>query len=503
VDDELIHAFYDERIPKEAHGAASFERWRRQAEEARPRLLHLTREDLMRHEAAGITTQNFPPALELGPNRYVLEYHFEPGSPRDGVTLNVPLALLNQVPAARTEWLVPGLLKEKVKALAKSIPQRLRHKLGSLEEFASRFTAAVPPSDLPLTEALRRFIRNELNLDVPVDSFRPDSAPAHLHMNFRVLDEHGRQLDMGRDLAALKREHATRTQDIIHSEAPIKKTERYSGWTMGDLPELMEIERGGQTLLGYPALVDAGEEGPDAGVTLQVFDSPEKARELHRTGVLRLLAIAFRDRIRDLERSLAKDVVLGPLKADVVAAALTRTFLQDSVPTTQAQFARRLDEGRSRFTLIAQEIARTASGILAEEAALRKKLAVAAKAFPQQSEDIKQQLQRLLGPGWLARTPWERLQHLPRYLKAASLRLDKLRTDPARDARVAAELASIEQPYCREAAARARHGAASAEFEQFGWLLEELRVSLFAQELKTPVPVSVKRLTKLWQTVRR
>jgi ATP-dependent helicase HrpA len=498
VDDELIHAFYDERIPKEVHGAASLERWRRQAEAARPRLLHLSREDLMRHEAAGITTQNFPPTLELGPNRYALEYHFEPGSQRDGVTLNVPLALLNQVPAARAVWLVPGLLKEKVKALAKSIPQRLRHKLGSLEDFATRFAAAVPPSDLPLTEALRRFIRNELNLDVPVDSFRPDSAPPHLHMNFRVLDEHGRQLDIGRDLAALKRDHGTKTQDIIHSEAPIEKGERYTGWTIGELPELMEIKRGGQTLMGYPALADEGD-----AVTLQVFDSPEKAREVHRAGVLRLLAIAFRDRIRDLERSLAKDVLLAPLKADLVAAALTRTFLQDSVPTTQADFARRLDEGRSRFTLIAQEIARTASGILAERAAIDKKLNAAAKTFPAQAEDVRQQLGRLLGSGWLARTPWERLQHLPRYLKAASMRLDKLRTDPARDARLAAELATVEQPYRRETAARARHGERSADFEQFGWLLEELRVSLFAQELKTPVPVSVKRLAKLWQTVRR
>jgi len=498
VDDELIHAFYDERIPKEINSEHSFERWRRQAEAARPRLLHLAREDLMRHEAAGITTQNFPPALALGPNRYALEYHFEPGSPRDGVTLDVPLALLNQVPAARTEWLVPGLLKEKVKALAKSIPQRLRHKLGALEDFAARFSAAVPPSDLPLTEALRRFIRSELNLDVPLDSFRPDSAPPHLHMNFRVLDEHGRQLDMGRDLAALKREHGTKTQDIIHSEAPIEKTERYAGWTMGDLPELMEIERGGQTLVGYPALVDEGE-----AVTLQVFESPEKARELHRAGVLRLLAIAFRDRIRDLERSLAKDVVLGPLKADVVAAALTRTFLQESLPSTQADFAKRLDEGRSRFTLITQEIARTASGILAERAAIEKKLNSLEKAHPQTVQDVRQQLSRLLAPGWLARTPWERLQHLPRYLKAVSMRLDKLRADPARDARLAAELAAIEQPYRREAAARARHGAPGAEFEQFGWLLEELRVSLFAQELKTPVPVSVKRLAKLWQTVRR
>jgi ATP-dependent helicase HrpA len=498
VDDELIHAFYDERIPKEINSSETFERWRRRTEAAQPRLLHLVREDLMRHEAAGITTQNFPPALELGPNRYSLEYHFEPGSPRDGVTLNVPLALLNQVPAARTEWLVPGLLKEKVKALAKSIPQRLRHKLGSLEDFADAFCAAAPAADLPLTEAMRRHIRSEFSLEIPLDAFRPDSAPPHLHMNFRVLDEHGRQLDMERDLAELKRKHAARTQDILHSEAPIEKSERYSGWTMGDLPELMEIERGGQMLVGYPALVDESD-----AVTLQVFDSPEKARELHRAGVLRLLAIAFRDRIRDLERPLAKDVVLGPLKADVIAAALTRTFLQDSVPTSQADFARRLDQGRSRFTLIAQEIARTASGILAERAAIEKKLNATAKTFPAQTQDVKQQLGRLLGPGWLARTPWERLQHLPRYLKAASMRLDKLRADPARDARLAAELASIEQPYRREAAARGRHGAPGAEFEQFGWLLEELRVSLFAQELKTPVPVSVKRLSKLWQTVRR
>jgi len=415
------------------------------------------------------------------------------------VTLNVPLALLNQVPAARAEWLVPGLLKEKVRALAKAMPQRLRHKLGALDQFAAAFAKAVPPSDTQLGTALSRFIRQEMNLDVPLDAFRPDSVPPHLQMNFRVLGDDGRQLAMSRDLAALKRQYSAQTQAVLQEEHDLEK---HTGWTMGELPEIMEIERGGHTLVGYPALVDAG-EGPDAAVTLQVFDSPEKAREMHRAGVLRLLAIAFRDRIRDIERSLARDVVLGPLKADVVAAALARTFLQDSVPTTQGEFARRVDEGRSRFTLIAQEIARTAAGILAERAALEKKLNLMARSFPGQSEDVKQQIQRLLAPGWLARTPWERLQHLPRYLKAASLRLDKLRVDPARDARLAAEVASLELPYRREAAARARHGAPQPGFEQFGWLLEELRVSLFAQELKTPVPVSVKRLAKLWQTVRR
>jgi ATP-dependent helicase HrpA len=494
VDDELIHAFYAERVPEGIHNGADFERWRGQAERANPKLLFLARDDLMRHEAAGITTGNFPPELQLGLNRFALEYHFEPGSPRDGVTISVPLALLNQIPAARCEWLVPGLLKEKVRAMLKSLPQRLRHRIGPLDEFTAAFCEEVTPSDTPLAAALARRIRTDLNLEVPLDAFRPDSAPPHLHMNFRVGDD-GRQLAMSRDLAKLRSEFSEQTAAALQQDFV---GEKHTGWTMGDLAELMELERDGQTLVGYPALVDAGD-----AVTLQVFDSPEKAREVHRAGVRRLLAIAFRDRIRELERSLAKDVALAPLKSDVVTAALERSFLAESAPMTQAEFARRVGEGRSRLNLIAQEIARAARAILAEHAALQRKLTTMSKAFPLETEDVKQQLARLLAPGWLARTPWERLQHLPRYLKAASARLDKLRADPGRDARAAAELAALEQPYRRELAARARHARAHADFEQFGWLLEELRVSLFAQELKTPVPVSPKRLAKLWQTLRR
>jgi len=492
VDDELIHAFYEERVPPGIHNGADFEKWRKEAERDNPKLLHLKREDLMRHEAAGITTDTFPHELRLGANAFKLEYHFEPRSPRDGVTMTVPVALLNQVPVARSEWLVPGLLKEKVRALAKSMPQRLRHKLGPLEEFAEGFAAGVAPTDTPLANALARHIRAELNLEVPLDAFRPDSAPPHLHMNFLVIDEHGRQLAMGRNLAQLKADLAEHTAAVLQSEAPLDEGERYTGWTMGDLAEVMEIGRGGQTLVGYPALVDAGD-----AVTLQVFDAPEKSQDLHRAGVRRLLAIAFRDRVRDLERGWARDVVLGPVKEELVAAALDRAFLGESLPMAQADFARRVEEGRSRFLLIAQEMARTVAAILAAHADLQKKLAQAAKTFPQAAQDVKQQLARLLRTGWLSATPWARLQHYPRYLKAAALRLDKLRADPARDARLSAELQPLLSAWLR--APR----PLDAELEQFGWLLEELRVSLFAQELKTPVPVSAKRLGKLWQSIRR
>ncbi|HVC11352.1 MAG TPA: ATP-dependent RNA helicase HrpA, partial [Burkholderiales bacterium] len=512
VDDELIYAFYDARVPQGIHNGADFDKWRREAERSAPRLLFLKREDLMRHEAAGITTANFPHAMRFGPNEFQLEYHFEPGSARDGVTLTVPVALLNQVPAARCEWLVPGLLRDKVQALAKSMPQRLRHKLGAIAEFAQAFAAAVPTSDTPLAQALARYIRAELNLEVPVDAFRPDSAPPHLHMNFRVVDENGRQLGMGRNLVELKRALAPETEAILQSQAPAQLGRdagvRHTAWSFGDLSEMMEIRRDGQTLLGYPALVDAGD-----GVTLQVLDSPERARDLHRAGVLRLLAIAFRDRLRDIGRQVERDQALNlkfaqiardvELEDEVVSAALERAFLAESLPMTQADFERRVDEGRSRLSLIGQEIARTAATILAEHAEVQKKLAAAAKAHPQPVEDVKQQCTRLLHPRFLSQTPWERLQHLPRYLRAVALRLDKLRTDPGRDARLAAELAPLQAAWLRECAARARIDRMSPELEQFRWLLEELRVSLFAQELKTPVPVSVKRLAKLWHSMRR
>jgi len=503
VDDELILAFYEARVPEGITNGADFEKWRKEAERADPKLLHLRREDLMRHEAAGITTDNFPHELRVGPNSFELEYHFEPRSPKDGVTLTVPVALLNQVPAARCEWLVPGLLKEKVQAYAKGMPQRLRHKLGPLAEFAAHFAEAVPPSDMPLATALARHIRSEFNLEVPTDAFRPDSAPPHLHMNFRVLDEHGRQLAMGKNVAELKEAFGARIQERLSEQTP-QGGERFVSWNFGDLEEVMEISRGGQTLVGYPALLDVSDESGDA-VSLQVFDSPERARDIHRGGVRRLLAIAFRERVRDLEKALARDMAVAAMKDDIVSAALDRTFLSDALPMRQADFARRVQEGRSRFNLIAQEMQRLASTIAAEQAQVQKRIAAIQKAWPLAAEDARQQLARLLQPGFLARVPWERLQHFPRYLKAAALRLDKLRADPGRDVQRMAELAPLEQAWKRELGGRVRLGGAgrsAAELEQFGWLLEELRVSLFAQELKTPVPVSPKRLAKLWHSMK-
>ncbi|MBI2320040.1 MAG: ATP-dependent RNA helicase HrpA, partial [Betaproteobacteria bacterium] len=513
VDEQLIYAFYDSLIPEAIYNGAAFDAWRREAEGEDPKLLFLRREDLMRHQAAGITTAQFPPGIEMAGRSFALEYQHDPGGPRDGVTLTVPLIALNQVSAASADWLVPGLRREKVTLLAKSLPQKLRHKLGPLSEFADAFLAASEPREASLPEAIARYARRELNLELPPDSFRPELLPAHLVMNFRVVDKHGRQLAMGRNLAQLRAELGAaageRFAEVAKAEAA---GERHADWKFGELAEVMEIRRGAQTLVGYPALADAGD-----AVTLEVLDSAERARELHRAGLRRLFLLQLKEQAKYIEKNLpgAHSLALAfmpfgdanELKSQLLSAAFDRVCLVDPLPRSAAEFARRRDEARSRVALIAQELARLAAAILGEYQALQKQLQQAGKAFPETCRDIRESLVRLLPKRFLAETPFERLQHFPRYLKAAGLRLEKLRAageaGAARDARNQAELAPLVAQWQRALSQRQKSGEPDPQLEQYRWLLEELRVQLFAQELKTPVPVSAKRLHKMWQSMQR
>jgi ATP-dependent helicase HrpA len=506
VDDTLIQAFYEALIPEDVHSGAGFEAWRRKAEATQPKVLFLKREDLMRHEAAGITTEQFPHRLEMAGRTFALEYLHDPGGARDGVTMTVPLVALNQLSAGRVDWLVPGLLKDKVQLLAKSLPQKVRHRLGPLVEFAVRFVAEVPPSDTPLAQAIAKFARRALQLDVPLDGFRPETLPAHLSMNLRVVDEHGRQLAMGRSLAQLRAELGHKAGETFSALAQPKAAQTgLTDWSFGPLDEIMEIREGTQALVGYPALTDQGDS-----VSLEVMDKPERAREAHRGGLIRLFMLQLREQARSIEKGLPQSLALqyaafgeiAELRRQLLETAFERACLVDPWPTDAASFAKRRDEARARVTLIAQEVARLAGTILAEYQAVQKKLA-GAKAHADAVKDVEAQFARLVPKDFIAATPWDRLQHLPRYLKAITLRLDKLRADPARDARQLAELRPLETQWLREDLRVRRSGTTDPQLEQFRWLLEELRVQLFAQELKTPVPVSAKRLAKLWQTLSR
>ncbi|KGX96020.1 ATP-dependent RNA helicase HrpA [Burkholderia pseudomallei] len=531
VDDELIHAFYDQAIPAGIHTGAAFERWYRDEvsksgqPEDKLRLLYLSRDDLMRHEAAGVTTELFPKRVTMAGVEMALAYHFEPGSPRDGVTLAVPLFALNQVDARRAEWLVPGMLREKAHLLLKSLPQKLRRHCVPLPEYAAGFVERAGREGFGaggLVDALIADFREQTQVATKTSDFKLETLPAHLFMNFKVIDEHGRQLAMGRNLAQLRAELGAQAQQHFQKIAAAATLapagepaaaaagatalyENLTTWNFGKLPELLEIRRRGETLFGYPALVDRGTH-----CDVEVFDSPDEAARIHRAGLRRLFALQLKEPIRYLEKNLPglremamQYMSLGTqdeLRDQLIATALDRACLQEPLPADDASFHARRDEGRSRLNLLAQEIARLVGQILAEYAGLAKKLAQA-KPFPAAHADMQGQLAALVGKRFVVDTPYAQLAHFPRYLKGIALRIDKLKADPARDARQAAELQPLAQHYQRSVAQRG--GVADARLAEFRWLLEELRISLFAQELRTPMPVSVKRLYKVWESMQR
>jgi ATP-dependent helicase HrpA len=564
VDDELIYAFYDQQIPPDVCSGRLLENWYRDESAKQPRLLLLTREELMRHEAAGITTQAFPKHIRLGGTDCSATYLHQPGDARDGVTVTVPLFVLNQVSEDRCEWLVPGLLKDKIQALLKSLPQRPRSRFVPLPESATRMATELSVPELfgagSLTDVLLKKVRDETSLDIKRGDFKHEMLSPHLFMNLCVVDEHGRQLGMGRNLGALKGELGAKARGAFQAlaqlktnklgsdpngqkdpqsigvgsrlsegnraltpfdsaqqpqrqNAPVKQTsvapQRFTAWTFGELPELMEISKGGQTLIGFPALVDMGD-----AVSIEVFDEPDVAASKNRAGLRRLFALQIKDALKYLEKNIpdvqkmavaymlvgrSPDGTGGgtadELKTQIIDVALDRAFLLDPLPNDEATFKRRIEEGRGRLTLIANEVARLAGAILLEFGAATRKIKDTKNA-PDATADCTQQLQRLMPKNFMAATPWLQLQHCARYLKAVTLRLDKYRADPARDALRMAEIKPQEQRYWRLVVER--KGAQDARMLEFRWLLEELRVSFFAQELRTPQPVSIKRLEKAW-----
>ena len=552
VDDELIYAFYDQQIPADVCSGRLLEAWYKNEVKRQPSLLVLSREELMRHEAAGITTQAFPKTIRLGGTDCTATYLHQPGDARDGVTVTVPLFVLNQVSEERCEWLVPGLLKDKIHALLKSLPQKPRTRFVPLPDSAAKLAETLGVPEIfgtgSLTDVLLKKVRDITSLDVKRADFKLDMLSPHLFMNLCVVDEHGRQLGMGRNLGALKADwgsqargafqalaqlrvqstgsatlQATDAKDQHASQAgatvsttkakagssssgaksgqkPAIAQQRYTAWTFGDLPELMEINKGGQSLIGFPALVDLND-----AVQIEVFDELEVATQKHREGLRRLFALQIKDALKYLEKNipdLQKMAVaympLGTadeLRQQIIEVALDRAFLMDPLPSDELSFKKRIDEGRGRLTLIANEVARLAGVILIEFAAATRKIKDTKNA-PEATADCAQQLQRLVPKRFLALSPWTQLQHYVRYLKAIVLRLDKWRADPARDAAKLLELKPQEQRYWRLVAER--KGAVDDRMLEFRWLLEELRVSFFAQELRTPQPVSVKRLDKAW-----
>jgi ATP-dependent helicase HrpA len=564
VDDQLIAAFYDAAIPADIVNGAGFEKWYKDASHDDPKLLFLNREELMRHEAAGVTTEMFPKTMNVTGIEMVLTYHFEPGSPRDGVTLAVPLFALNQIPQERPGWLVPGMLKEKVQLLIKSLPQKLRRHCVPLPEYAARFCdrvlgnagAAASFGRGDLIDVLIADIHAQTGVRVLSTDFKMETLPGHLSMNFKVVDEHGRQLDMGRNLATLQAELGgqaresfqrmaestpagiaagiaagqTRAHAAFGKPAPaggaapaaaavkggaaagapatgsagVSQHTNITGWTFGELPELLEINQGKLTLIGFPALVDKGN-----GCDLEVFDDPNVAARTHRIGLRRLFTLQFKDQLKFAEKNVPGLQQMGmqfmsvgspeELRDQIVNKAIDIACLQDPLPVDAASFNKRRDEGKGRIGLLINEIARLVGQILAEFHGLPKRLQ---NLPPAVSTDMNEQLKGLVHKRFVAETEYSQLAHFPRYLKAMNIRLEKMRANVTRDAQLMAEWQSAANQFQRTIKNQPIKNLDPRMIE-FRWMLEELRVSLFAQELRTPMPVSSKRLQKVWESMQR
>ena len=554
VDDDLLFAFYDSRIPKDVLSREGMNAWLKKAsrgeganQEAPDALLRLAKADLMRHEAAGITVDRYPKKMIVGGTELSLTYHFEPGSPKDGVTLVVPLTLLNQVDGRRCEWLVPGMCEEKIHLLLKSLPQKLRRHCVPLPEYAKSFLERMLAEKQfgvgDFLDSLITDIRKERGLEIKRSDFRLESLPLHSSMNFRLVDEHGRQLELERNLSRLRAEYGetARTafqaiaQQAVQEElgaevavsaqntgaktnqaanaSAIKNVEQggYRTWDFGELPETLEIQKGNRTLFGYPALVDRTES-----CDLEVFDDLLEARKHHWLGLRRLFSLSNKDTLKALQKQLPGIRELGLLFINVGSVdglieqilnlAVERAFMNDPLPVSAEQFAERLQAGKPRLALIAQEISKHALAALQAHADLQKKLAQAKAASASAYTDIQTQAQGLIFPKFVSDTPYGQLVHFPRYLKAIAMRIDKLRANPSRDAQCQKDWESVARPWQKLVqGSRGSANYAMAEDQaltDFRWQLEELRVALYAQELKTPTPMSLKRLEKILASLR-
>ena len=508
VDEHTLFTFYDQIIPQGIFNGASFEHWRKEAEAGVPRLLYLTKDALMRHGAAGVTEAQFPESFELDGVTLKLKYRFEPGHPLDGVTATVPLALLNQLNPTQAEWLVPGMVREKLTALIKSLPKALRRVCVPVPDFVTGFLEQANHQQ-PLLPALAEYIQQKTGLKLSVEDFDLNAVTDHLLMNFRIVDEKQHELATGRDWNALKAQLGSAAQLTFRSNSPSIEKTGLKQWDFGDLPKTLTFTKDGHQLTGYPALEDNKEN-----VAVKLFDTEAAAQKAHRLGVARLMRFELKEQMKQLEKGLPQfnqyalllRNLISPddLREEMLLAISDRAFIgEDDLPRTNAEFMNLKQRARTRLPAVVDATARLAANIAQEYQALTQKLNTLPGNMARVKKEVEEQQALLLPKRFFSLTPWERLQHIPRYLKALKLRLDKYPNSVERDAKSAQTVQVIWQRWQDKVSnLRKANAEISAALEDYRWLIEELRVSLFAQELKTPFPVSAKRLDKIWEEMK-
>jgi len=498
-EDELV-AFFEGKLPQDIASSRALDAWYRKARPAEQAALRWSLDDVM-GGAAGLDAKAFPATLEVlapasgGAQKYKLEYRFVPGDDADGVTLQLPLAMLNALPSARCEWLVPGLLVDKVAELIRGLPKALRRNFVPAPDFARAFVEAETPRDEPLAKALAGFLKRTTGVDITDAEFDGIELPAHFRMRYRLHDERGRTLASGRDLAGLRAQWEGRAREAFSRKTDVELTrEDVAQWDFEEIPAQVRSSGG---LAAFPALVDLGET-----VALRVFERGDEARASHRAGVVRLLRNALASEAKQARRRLPignavalKYAPLGGvdgLREDLLEGGF-RDLLErhDLDVRTAGEFeALRTQASRELFAAGVERL-KLAEPIIEAQAELKPWLQPPLMGFARASyDDLHEQFDALLQPGFLRDLSPARLAHYPRYLKAMRLRGERLRQDPAKDQQRMLQV----MPYWR--AFLQHRAAATPELDELRWLIEEWRVSLFAQELKTAEPVSAKRLAK-------
>ncbi len=514
VDDQALYDFYEQRLPQDVCHLKAFEAWRSKAEKDEPRILFLTREYLLARDDGELDSQDFPDWLLAGGQRFPLEYHFEPGHAADGVTVIVPIGLLQELPEERLAWLVPGLLQDKVEALFKNLPKALRRSLVPVPDTARAVLAELADHDVKggegsLLAALSRQLQRR-GISLTAADWAEDGLPAHCRMNIRVLGGDKKVLAEGRDLSALRlslKQDAGRHLAAVGEGHGLER-QGLKAWDMGDIPEAVEIRQKGLNSLAYPGLAPAGE-----AVDLKLFPTREQARTSHAQGLNRLFQLACAGEVRYLRRLISDNKVLQlaysaygdkqSLETAFVQAVFDHVLVRaQPLVYTRPAFEAALAAHGPRLAETGFALMQQLLEIYQSLAEVRKALGLVGQAaFQRSRDDVQTQLAGLDPRGFLLNTPYTRWQHYPRYLKALKLRLEKLPNNLLRDEQGVVDLQARGQAVFKRRELLAARDADLSALDEYRWLLEEYRVSLFAQPMKTAVPVSAARLNKLWAEI--
>ncbi len=484
----------------------TFAAWLKTAERDNPRLLFLSRDDLMQHAAAHITEEQFPKHWQTADGKFKLSYRFEPHHPLDGVTLTLPLTVLNRISPAALEWLVPGMIREKIQLQIKALPKQIRRICVPVPEFITQFLSQNPDRNAPILPQLAQAIAKTAG-DIRIleqinqDEWAAFRLPEHCYFNLRIIDDGGQELAMGRDLIQIQQQLGKAAATTFRDNTQEFERDNVTAWNIGTLPESIKFARGKQQLTGYLGL----QKEKDGRIALRLFDTSAAAEQAHRLGVIELMKLQLKEQVKYLNKGiqgftqaamLLKHINADTLRDDLTQAVCDRAFIgEDELPRNEKAFKEQIKRARSRLPAVKEALSRYLQETAAAYAELNGKLG----KHPL-THLLRQRLQTLLAAGFATRTPWAQWPRLPIYLKAMTLRLDKYSSNPARDAAREADIQELEQMWQEKTDGLVKQGQpVSDDLAAFKWMIEELRVSLFAQELKTPYPVSVKRLMKEWE----